>query len=424
MTLSLQLVLLAVFGVCLLASGFLSGSETAFTALPKERLPQLAGAGRRGRLLEKLVQDLEGTIGVILVANNFVNILATSVAALLAIGLAGEGLGTILSTVTVTVLVLVFGEVTPKMLAARHPERYGAAAAGPVWALGAALRPVSRLFTGAGRFLIRLLRVPPSEAQGATLADVRALAILGERSGEIESGEREIIERLFETADQPVRDVMTPRMDMVTLVLPVAADAVREAAAGTAHSRFPVVSEDGNPDSIRGVLHAKDVLSRGAALTEDEVAALLRPPHYVPESAPVMKVLNDLRSRRTGMAVVMDEHGGVEGLVTVKDLVGELVGQLQDEYDPRAPVILPVGGGVWLADGRTPIDELEAAAGISVEDGPYSTAAGLFLYLAGRIPAAGDEVEYGGLALTVLAMDRRQIAKLRVQRPAQGRPPP
>lgn len=417
MTLSHRLILLAVFGVCLLASGFLSGSETAFTALPKERLPQLAGAGRRGRLLEKLVKDLEGTIGVILVANNFVNILATSVAALLAIGLVGESLGTALSTVSVTILVLVFGEVTPKMLAARHPERYGSVAAGPVWALRAALRPVSRLFTGAGRALIRLLRAPPPEAQGATLADVRALAILGERSGEIEPGEREIIERLFETADQPVRDVMTPRMDMVTLALPVAADAVRAAAAGTAHSRFPVVGEDGNPDSIRGILHAKDVLIRGGALTEDEVAALLRPPHYVPESAPVMRVLNDLRSRRTGMAVVMDEHGGVEGLVTVKDLVGELVGQLQDEYDPRAPVILPVGRGVWLADGRAPVDDLEAAAGVQVEDGPYSTAAGLFLYLSGRIPAAGDEVEYGGLTLTVLAMDRRQIAKLRVQKP-------
>ena len=413
---TLRPALLAVFVVCLLFSGFLSGSETAFTALPKERLPQLAGTGRRGRLLERLVEDLEGTIGVILVANNFVNILATSVAALLAIGLVGESLGTVLSTATVTVLVLIFGEVTPKMLAARHPERYGLVAAGPVWTLRAALRPVSRLFTGVGRAILRLLRVPPPDAQGATLADVRALAILGERSGAIESGEREIIERLFETADQPVRGVMTPRMDITALVMPVAADAVRAAAADTAHSRFPVVSEEGNLDSILGVLYAKDVLSRGGALSDEEILALLRPPHYVPESAPVMKVLNDLRSRRTGLAVVMDEHGGVEGLVTVKDLVGELVGQLQDEYDPRAPVILPVGRGAWLADGRTPIDELEAATGAPVEDGPYSTVAGLFLYLSGHIPSLGDGVEYGGLALTVLAMDRRQIAKLRVRR--------
>ena len=423
MSLSVRMLLLAVFGICLLSSGFLSGSETAFTAQPKERLPQLAETGRRGRRLEGLVNDLEGSLGTILVANNFVNILATSVAALLAIGLVGEGLGTVLSTVVVTVLVLVIGEVTPKMLAARHPEKYGMAAATPVWMLGVVLRPVSRLFTGVGRSIIRLFRIPPSDYQVVTLADVRALAILGERSGEIESGEREIIERLFETADQPVRDVMTPRVDIVTLTAPVTAAAVRAAVADTAHSRFPVVSEEGNLDSIRGILYTKDVLSRERGLSDGEILPLLRTPHYVPESAAVIRVLNDLRSLRTGIAVVMDEHGGLEGLVTVKDLVGELVGQLQDEYDPRVPMTLPVGPDAWLADGRTPIDEFEAATGAAVDDGPYSTVAGLFLYQSGHIPAAGDSVEYGALTLTVLAMDRRQIAMLRVRRHRGGEVP-
>ena len=207
---SLRLVLLVVFGICLLSSGFLSGSETALTAVPRERIHQLAETGRRGRRLEALVRDLEGSIGTILVANNFVNILATSVAAALAINLVGEGWGTILSTVVVTILVLVIGEVTPKTLAARYPERYGLIAAVPVWMLAVALRPISRVFIGLGRGIIRLFGLPPSGDRSITLADVRALAILGERRGEIESVEREIIERLFETADQPVRDVMTP----------------------------------------------------------------------------------------------------------------------------------------------------------------------------------------------------------------------
>ena len=329
--------------------------------------------------------DLEGSIGTILVANNFVNILATSVAAAVAISLVGEGWGTILSTVIVTILVLVIGEVTPKTLAARYPERYGLIAAVPIWALAIALRPISRVFIGLGRGIIRLFRLPPSADQSITLADVRALAILGERRGEIESGEREIIERLFETADQPVRDVMTPRVDIVTLTMPVTSAAVRAAVADTAHSRFPVVSEEGNLDSIRGILYAKDVLSRDHELGGEETLRLLRTPHYAPESTEVMRVLHDLRARKTGIAVVMDEHGGVDGLVTIKDLVGELVGELQDEYDPRAPVTLPVGENTWLADGRTPIDEFEDATGVTVEDGPYSTVAGLFLYLSGHI---------------------------------------
>ncbi len=407
--------LLVIFGCCLLASGFLSGSETALTAVPRERVHQLASTGKRGARLEALVSDLEGSIGTILVANNFVNILATTVAATLAISLVGEGWGTALSTVVVTILVLVIGEVTPKTLAARFPERYGLIAAMPVWMLAVAIRPVSRIFIGLGRAIIRALRIPQSEDHKVTLADVRALAIMGERRGEIEADEREIIERLFTTAGQSVREVMTPRVDIVTLTAPVTFNTVREAMATTAHSRYPVVSEEGNPDSILGILYAKDVLSLGRDISTREIVALLREPYYAPESAPVMRVLRDLRSRRIEIAVVMDEHGGVDGLVTIKDLVGELVGQLQDEYDPRAPAALQVGADTWLADGRTPIDELQAATGVTVEEGPYSTVAGLFLYLSGRIPTAGDEERHEGLVLTVLTMDRRRISKLRIR---------
>ncbi len=413
---SLRLVLLVVFALCLLSSGFLSGSETALTAVPRERVQQLAGTGRRGRRLEALVLDLEGSISTILVANNFVNILATSVAAAVAISLVGEGWGTVISTVVVTILVLVVGEVTPKTLAARYPERYGLLAALPVWVLAVGLRPISRVFIGLGTGIIRLFRLPPSQERTVTLADVRALAILGESRGEIDSAEREIIERLFETADQPVRDVMTPRVDIVSLPMPVTSGAVRHAVAATAHSRFPVVSEQENLDSVRGVLYAKDVLSQQDELDPDGVLGLLRTPYYAPESAPVMRVLRDLRARRTGIAMVMDEHGGVDGLVTIKDLVGELVGGLQDEYDPRAPTALPLGDDTWLVDGKTPIDEFEEATGALVEDGPYSTVAGLFLFVSGRIPVAGDRVEYEGLLFTVLVMDRRRISKMRVSR--------
>ncbi|MDE0139446.1 MAG: hemolysin family protein [bacterium] len=423
MTDTYQMVLWAIFSLCLLASGFLSGSETALTAVARERVQQLAATGRRGRRLEGLVDDLEGSIGTILVANNFVNILATSVATALAFQLVGETWGTILSTVVVTILVLVIGEVTPKTLAARFPERYGMTVAVAVWALAVGLKPIAGVFIGLGQGILRLLRLPARNDAGVTPADVRALAVLGERGGEIEPGEREIIERLFETADQPVRDVMTPRVDIVTLTLPVTSSDVREAVARTAHSRFPVVGEDGNPDSIQGLLYAKDVLSHSEELDSRRVSGLLRTPYYAPESASVMRVLEDLRVRRIGFAIVTDEYGGVDGLVTIKDLVGELVGELQDEYDPRVPTILPIGRQVWLADGRTPIDELEEATGAEVEDGPYSTVAGLFLSLSGNIPAEGDHVNYEGLRLTVLTMDRRRVSRIRVDATGSAHPP-
>lgn len=416
MTDPVRLVLLIVFGLCLLASGFLSGSETALTAVPRERIHQLAATGKRGRRLESLVNDLEGSISAILVANNFVNILATSLASAIAISLVGEAWGTIMSTLIVTVLVLIFGEVTPKTLAARRPVRYGLIAATPVRGLVVGIGPLSRLFAGLGKGLLRLLRIERGAEQSITADDIRALAALGEKSGDIAAGERRIIERLFEAADQPVREVMTPRVDIVTLHPPVTSEVVCRAVEETAHSRFPVVGAEGDLDSIRGVLYAKDVLHRRRDLSADEVADLLRQPHYVPDSASVMRVLHDLRARRTGMAVVLDEHGGVDGLVTIKDLVGELVGDLADEYDPRHPTLLPIGAGVWIADGGLPIDDFGEAVGEAVEDGPYSTLAGLFFYRFGHIPKPGDQVEYGNLTLTALTMDRRRIGKLRVRR--------
>ena len=417
---SLRLSLLIVFSVCLLASGFLSGSETALTAVPRERIQQLRGNGRRGRRLAALASDLEGTIGTILVANNFVNILATSVAAAIAIDLVGETAGTIYSTVIVTVLVLVIGEVTPKTLAARRPEQYGLIAATPIWALKVILRPISRVFIGVGRGILAIFRVRAPDGPGVTGADIRALALLGEHAGEIDAGEREIIERLFETADQPVREAMTPRVDIVTLTAPVSAAAVRAAVAETAHSRFLVVNEEGNLDSLRGVLHAKDVLLHGHDLESKEIMTLLRDPFYVPESSAVMRVLQDLRARKASMAVIMDEHGGVDGVVTIKDLVGELVGELQDEYDPRIPVIAPVGADTWIADGRTPIDEVEEVLEVEVGDGPYTTLAGYYLFLAGSIPSAGDHQATDELEFTVRNMDRRRIDKLVVHRITPG----
>ena len=416
MTETLRLTLLGVFSVCLFASGFLSGSETALTVLPRERIQQLKSNGRRGRRLAALATDLEGSIGTILVANNFVNILATSVAAAIAIDLIGETWGTIVSTLIVTVLVLVIGEVTPKTLAARRPERYGLIAATPISVLTVVLRPISRIFIGLGRALLRLFRVRADDGNAITGADIRALAILGEHAGEIDSGEREIIERLFETADQPVREVMTPRVDIVTLTAPVSAEAVRAAVAETAHSRFLVVNQEGNLDSLRGVLYAKDVLLHSRDLASGEIMTLLRDPYYVPESSAVMRVLQDLRARKASMAVIMDEHGGVDGLVTVKDLVGELVGELQDEYDPRVPVIVEVGTDTWIADGRTPIDEFEQAVGVELGDGEYTTVAGYYLYLSGSIPQAGDRQATETLEFTVRNMDRRRIDKLVVHR--------
>ncbi|MDH3499601.1 MAG: hemolysin family protein [Acidimicrobiia bacterium] len=408
-------ILLMVFSVCVLASGFLSGSETALTAIPRERVHRLAERGHRGIRLEELTGDPDRTLSTILVANNFVNILATSVATVIAIDLVGETLGPIVATVTVTALILVIGEVTPKTLAARRPEQFALIVATPIYVLARVLNPISRVFIALGRSILRLFRIRSGHDRGITEDDIRAMAVLGERDGQIEASEREIIESLFIVGDQPVREVMTPRVDVVALVAPVSSENVRQLVAASGHSRFPVVAEGGDLDFLLGVLYAKDVFRSERALNPAEIHQLIREPYYVPESLPVLRTLRDLRARKKSLAVVMDEHGGVDGLVTVKDLVGELVGEIQDEYDPREPATLPLGQGAWLVDGRLPADELEDKLHVELPDGPYTTVGGLFLYVSGRVPVAGDRIDVNDLRLTVVSMDKQRIDKLRIE---------
>ncbi len=413
---TVQIILLVIFTLCIMSSGFLSGSETAVVAVPRERAHQLAQRGKRGQRLELLLADLEGTIGTLLLANNFVNILGASVATTLAIDLVGESWGPWLATITVTAIILVVGEITPKTLAARRPDQYAMTVAGALWTMSTVLRPISRLFVSLSRAILRVLGVHAGhEANLVTEEDIRSMAVLGEEAGEIEEAEREIIHSLFSLADRPVRDVMTPRVDVVALEHPVSAEEVRQAVAETGHSRFPVIAPAADLDEMLGVLYFKDLFRAQAPGGSEQIRRLLREPLYVPESTPVLTALHQMRQRRVGFAAILDEHGGVEGILTIKDLVSELVGELQDEYDPGTPATVAVDGNVWIADGRVPVEELGATLGADFPEGPYATAGGLFLSIRGDLPAEGDSVEIAGYRLTVLGMDRRRIDRIRIE---------
>ena len=209
---------------------------------------------------------------------------------------------------------------------------------------------------------------------------------------------------------------MTPRVDIATLGDPVTLDDVREAVTNAAHSRFPVTG--GSLDDLVGILYVKDVLRLGGEPDPSAIAALIRKPTYVPESTPVLKVLQDMQERRFTLALVLDEHGGIEGVVTIKDLVSELVGELQDEYDPGVPSIVQVGPGRWMADGRLSMDDFSEAMGHEFPEGPFSTVGGLFLSLAGHIPNDGHQLTVDNHRLVVMRMDRNRIDRIRVEKVA------
>ena len=411
----INIVYIAILAVCAVGSGFFSGSETALIGIGRERVHQVSTLGRRGRRVAQLVADPERLLSTLLVANNLVNILGAAVATTLFISLIGEQWGPWVSTLAVTVVVLIVGEITPKTIAAHYPERFSLAVAPTIWRLSLVLSPVARLFTAVTRGLLRLLKISTNDdGRGVTEADLKALAELSAAGGEIEAAEREIIDSLFTLADRPVRDVMTPRVDIVTLGNPLTLDDVRESVSNAAHSRFPIT--EGDLDDLVGILYVKDVLQLDGEPNPASISALIRKPTYVPESAPILQVLQDMQARRFTMALVLDEHGGVEGLVTIKDLVSELVGELQDEYDPGIPTIVPIGPGRWMADGRLPIDDFSETMEHEFPEGPYSTLGGLFLSVAGHIPSDGHQLTIDGYRLVVMRMDRNRIDRVRVEK--------
>ena len=403
---------LVILAVCTAASGFFSGSETALIGISRERVHLLATEDPRGPKLEQLVSEPERMLSTLLVANNAVNVLSASVATILFVSMIGETWGPWLATAVMTAVLLIFGEITPKTIAARHPEQFSLRVAPTIWNLSIVLTPIASFFSAITRALLRLLRIDAGNAgAGPTEDDIRALAALGERGGQIEEAEREIIDALFHLADRSVREVMTPRLDIVTLGMPLSIDAVRSAVSETGHSRFPVTGSD--LDGLVGIVHVKDVLQNGATGTVSDV---IRPPQYIPETMSVLDTLGEMRQHRYAMAVVVDEHGGVEGIVTIKDLVSELVGELQDEFDPGTPSVTRVGPRTWIADGRLDIDDLEEAVDHNLTDGPFSTVGGFIMALCGRVPDEGETVLEDGFRYTVLTMDRQRVDRVRVER--------
>ncbi len=405
---------IGILAACTLASGFFSGSETALIGISRERVHRLAVDDPRGARLERLVSDPERMLSTLLVANNTVNVLSASIATILFVSLIGESWGPWVATGVMTAVLLIFGEITPKTIAARHPEEFSLRVAGLIWRLSIVLAPVASFFSGITKVLLKLLRIRSDNGTAyVTEDDIRALAELGHRGGHIEDAEREIIDAVFKLADRSVRDVMTPRLEIVSLSLPLTAEDMRKAVAETGHSRFPVSPED--LDELTGIVHVKDLLRHPEYDQARDLSSLIRPPAYVPETMSVLDTLEDMRARRNGMAVVVDEHGGVEGIVTIKDLVAELVGELQDEYDSGEPSAVAVAPGVWIVDGRLDIEDLAETIDHELPEGPYSTVGGFIMALFEKVPAEGDQVINDGVRYTVLSMDRQRVDSVRVE---------
>ena len=405
------------FVLCLVLSAFFSSSETAFIAVNPYSLEYRERKGsKRAALARKIVARTNDLLATILIGNTLVNAAAASIATSLIASVlpeAHKSRAVIYATVATTLLLLVFGEINPKTFAAHNSVRTATLLAYPVRGVMILLTPLVRLFG-----LMTGLIMPSSragrDASFRTLNEEETRIALHAGARGLSSLRRRIVSGALDIGSRPVKEIMVPRPEIKAIEidsrLPDVLDTVRSAG----YSRYPVYK--GRLDSIEGILHGKDIIDYLIDNKTFAVKDILRKAFFVPEFASLEKVLLQMQERAVHMALVVDEFGNVDGLVTLEDIIEEIVGEIQDEHDGQTEVwYTRLDAGQYLIAGAAPIKEVNALVALHVPvRKDYTTLAGFFLCEYGRLPREGDSLEFGGFRLTVSKMSKRRIALIEV----------
>lgn len=407
---------------CLILLALVSMAEAAMVSVNKVRLRSLAEAGNRSaRLVDKLTDDRHSLLASLIITLNGCLLVISAFSTDLFLRFADEKWLPLLSLAMIFLILSVF-EVTPKALGLRRAERIALFFARPAAALIWLLSPLIWVMTRFGRAILRAFVVPVlgGEIRGTfrplTDDEIKQLLVLGQKEGEIEAEERELLHSAIEFANKVAREVMVPRTDMVCLAEASSVSEAIEVSTRSGFSRIPVYR--GDLDHIVGVLYVRDLL---ATLIEGQketpVSSLMRPPFLVPESIKIDELLRDMQGRRTHMAIIIDEHGGVSGLVTIEDLLEEIVGEIRDEYDiAEEEPIRMFGADVAIAQGRISPDEIAEHFSVNLPEGEFDTLGGFLIDQLGRLPEAGDKIQYGPLLFEITRVHQQRIERVRIAR--------
>jgi Mg2+/Co2+ transporter CorB len=409
---------LVVILLCLGLSFFFSGSETALTAFSRARMLRMETTGnRRAALVNRLLETRERLIGAILTGNNVVNIAASSLATGVLLGWFGD-VGVLYATMIMTVVVVVFTEVLPKTVAINAPDRIALLVAAPVSWLVRLMGPVLVGIEAVVRFILRMLgmRVGTDQAFLSAHEELRGAVDLLHHEGSVEKLDRDMLSGLLDLRDLTVSDVMIHRTKMVTVCVDNPVEEVVKEVLAAEVTRIPLWKE--RPENIVGILHAKDLLraiqAAGGDLGKLDLAAIVRPPWFVPDIRPLSEQLKAFRRRKTPFALVVDEYGEVMGLVTLEDILEEIVGDITDEHDVVVPGVRPQPDGSVNVDGGVPIRDLNRAMDWSLPDDEATTIAGLVIHEARSIPEPGQTFTFHGFRFRVLRRERNRITALRI----------
>ncbi len=401
----------------LVGSFFFAGSETALTSLGEAKARQLRDRlGRRGSILALWIHRPKEVLTCLLIGNNLVNIGASALATNISLTIFGSG-ALAIATGVMTLVVLVFGEITPKTLAREHSERVAV----PILQI---LRPFFLLSYPFVYLLSRFTDVVGKRfgAEGkapVTSEDIDYLIDLGSRFGALKGVKRELLISVLEFSELLVREIMRSRTQVVSLEASSKYEDVMDRIDEFEHSRIPVTEQ--GIDNVVGILYVKDllaVLGRGEVRpAEFDLRSYLRPAFFVPDVMKVSRLLKEMQRRQTHLAVVVDEFGGTSGIVTLEDVVEEIVGDIKDEHDIEARPVKVLPDGKVIVDAMVPLRDLEEVLHIDFpHEGDYETIGGFLTASAGRVPPEGSLVSYGGLAFLVSASDEKRVLKVEISR--------
>lgn len=409
----LEIVTLIVF---LAISALASAAETSLTSLGRARLRHLRAQGvKRADSVDRLLSDPNYMLSAILVVNSVAIVGAASIATLLVARWLGFDRALPVVLIGLSLVVLVFTEAIPKALAAGAVERGALVVARPVEALTAILMPFLKLLSAFTNAVLRLFGRPPvGTALLKTEEELRTLLAVGE---DIEDDEREMIHAVLDLEDTTVHQIMVPRLDVTAAPADATGAELAQLIVRTGYSRIPIY--EGSIDSIVGMVYAKDLLRYFASGEPvPDARAIARPGYFVPETKRVDDLLREMQQQRFQICVVVDEFGGTAGIVTVEDLVEEIVGEIRDEYDVEEAPLVQISESEVVADARVSIDEINDLLDAEIDDAEVDTVGGFLLNRLNKIPSVGDQVRVDGLVISVLSTNGRRIKKVQIARVA------
>ena len=410
--------LLLAFLVCLALSAFFSSAESAFISLPRLRIRYLVESGVKGaKQLAKAADKPERFLATVLLGNNLVNIAAATLGTIMAVEAFGRMWGPIIATVGVTAVILVFGEVIPKTMAVQHSQKLSLLYVNPVRVIGWCFYPFVLALGRIGLGFTRMITEHEEDRGLVSEGEIRSAISAGEDEGVVEEDEAKMLHKVFEFTDCPVNKVMVPRTEIVWVEQGTKLRDFLDIYAQKPYSRFPVYKD--NTDNVVGILFAKDVLMKlidNSASQEVAIDDLIRLAYFVPESKRLGELLTEMRDGGYHMVIVVDEFGGVAGMVTLSQLTEEIVGDIRDELIKEDKDFVVTGDNVFQLDGGFRIEEANEELRLVLPEGDYETVAGFILNRLGRIPLQGEQLKYRNLKFVITEMRGVKIEKVMVTR--------